>query len=161
MKEAQAYAEDTGLLFMETSAKTAMNVNELFLAIGEIFTLFIYLNCHGLLLVFLRIFFFLLCCSKKDAQNRHPEPDPRGATSRRQPPGPGRSLHPSLLRGELDGCTLHLPPLTPSLFSCKPMHRGGPDPPAPRMLHQPPVQATTETQRILVSSWNWRTETCI
>lgn len=34
-KEAQTYAEDTGLLFMETSAKTAMNVNELFLAIGE------------------------------------------------------------------------------------------------------------------------------
>lgn len=35
MKEAQTYSEDTGLLFMETSAKTAMNVNELFLAIGE------------------------------------------------------------------------------------------------------------------------------
>lgn len=35
MQEAQTYAEDTGLLFMETSAKTAMNVNELFLAIGE------------------------------------------------------------------------------------------------------------------------------
>lgn len=35
IKEAQTYAEDTGLLFMETSAKTAMNVNELFLAIGK------------------------------------------------------------------------------------------------------------------------------
>lgn len=34
MQEAQAYAEDNGLLFMETSAKTAMNVNEIFLAIG-------------------------------------------------------------------------------------------------------------------------------
>lgn len=34
-KEAQTYAEETGLLFMETSAKTAMNVNELFLAIGK------------------------------------------------------------------------------------------------------------------------------
>ena len=34
-EEAQAYAEDNGLLFMETSAKTAMNVNEIFLAIGE------------------------------------------------------------------------------------------------------------------------------
>ena len=33
-QEAQAYAEDNGLLFMETSAKTAMNVNEIFLAIG-------------------------------------------------------------------------------------------------------------------------------
>lgn len=39
VKEAQTYAEDTGLLFMETSAKTAMNVNELFLAIGESFHL--------------------------------------------------------------------------------------------------------------------------
>lgn len=35
IQEAQTYAEDTGLLFMETSAKTAMNVNDLFLAIGE------------------------------------------------------------------------------------------------------------------------------
>lgn len=50
-KEAQTYAEDTSLLFMETSAKTAMNVNELFLAIGEctkktIMTIFVcfYLN---------------------------------------------------------------------------------------------------------------------
>ena len=35
LKEAQAYSEENGLLFMETSAKTAMNVNELFLAIGK------------------------------------------------------------------------------------------------------------------------------
>ncbi len=35
LQEAQAYAEENSLLFMETSAKTAMNVNDIFLAIGE------------------------------------------------------------------------------------------------------------------------------
>ncbi|XP_062425293.1 ras-related protein Rab-5A isoform X1 [Rhea pennata] len=34
-QEAQAYADDNSLLFMETSAKTSMNVNEVFMAIGE------------------------------------------------------------------------------------------------------------------------------
>ncbi len=33
--EAYAYADENGLLFMETSAKTAMNVTDIFLAIGK------------------------------------------------------------------------------------------------------------------------------
>jgi GTPase SAR1 family protein len=33
-EEAQSYSDENGLLFMETSAKTAANVNELFVAIG-------------------------------------------------------------------------------------------------------------------------------
>lgn len=43
LQEAQAYAEENSLLFMETSAKTAMNVNDIFLAIGIIHLLWFFL----------------------------------------------------------------------------------------------------------------------
>lgn len=36
-QEAMSYADENGLLYMETSAKTAANVNELFVAIGKLF----------------------------------------------------------------------------------------------------------------------------
>lgn len=39
-QEAQSYADDNSLLFMETSAKTSMNVNEIFMAIGKINNIF-------------------------------------------------------------------------------------------------------------------------
>jgi GTPase SAR1 family protein len=42
--EAQASAEENSLLFMETSAKTAMNVNDIFLAIGKRVVLFLHLS---------------------------------------------------------------------------------------------------------------------
>ncbi len=60
-QEAQAYSEENGLLFMETSAKTAMNVNELFLAIGEL-----------ILLIWIHIydFRFMIICIKENDQIR-------------------------------------------------------------------------------------------
>jgi Ras-related protein Rab-5C len=35
LQEAKAYAQENGLFFMETSAKTATNVNDVFYDIGE------------------------------------------------------------------------------------------------------------------------------
>ena len=35
LQEARSYAEENGLLFLETSAKTGSNVNEIFLLLGE------------------------------------------------------------------------------------------------------------------------------
>ena len=36
MQEAKTYAQENGLFFMETSAKTAINVNDIFYEIGEL-----------------------------------------------------------------------------------------------------------------------------
>lgn len=51
-EEAQTYADENGLLFMETSAKTAMNVNDIFLAIGESAILCMSLSNYASLLWF-------------------------------------------------------------------------------------------------------------
>jgi Ras-related protein Rab-5C len=39
LQEARVYAEENGLFFMETSAKTAVNVNDIFYEIGVYCTL--------------------------------------------------------------------------------------------------------------------------
>lgn len=51
--EAQTYADENGLLFMETSAKTAMNVNDIFLAIGELYSIVIFCQCYCIMLSYL------------------------------------------------------------------------------------------------------------
>lgn len=38
LQEAQTYAQENGLFFMETSAKTAINVNNIFYEIGKFFS---------------------------------------------------------------------------------------------------------------------------
>lgn len=58
--EAKGYAEENGLLFMETSAKTAMNVNDIFLAIGNLLSL----SIHNVILIIL-----LLNAAKKLPKN--------------------------------------------------------------------------------------------
>lgn len=40
-REAKKYSEENGFIFMETSAKTGENVDELFFAIGEGFLSFV------------------------------------------------------------------------------------------------------------------------
>ena len=45
LQEAESYASDNGIFFMETSAKTATNVNELFVAIGMLLRLLHCLRC--------------------------------------------------------------------------------------------------------------------
>jgi len=41
MQEAKTYAQENGLFFMETSAKTAINVNDIFYEIGELSSILI------------------------------------------------------------------------------------------------------------------------
>lgn len=56
-EEAQAYAEENGLLFMETSAKTGTNVNEIFLAIGIRYCFVLVYSCVKFKSVYLRVIY--------------------------------------------------------------------------------------------------------
>lgn len=51
LQEARVYAEENGLFFMETSAKTASNVNDIFYEIGLVPFLF----CRSLYFLYLLI----------------------------------------------------------------------------------------------------------
>lgn len=62
--EAQAYAEENGLLFMETSAKTAMNVNDIFLAIGNYFLVFKIILLSRLINIFVHIVYKFMCMNE-------------------------------------------------------------------------------------------------
>ncbi len=61
-QDAQSYADDNSLLFMETSAKTSMNVNEIFMAIGKFINQFdsTFLVNHSRIGVISSVFIFLL-----------------------------------------------------------------------------------------------------
>lgn len=54
-QDAQSYADDNSLLFMETSAKTSMNVNEIFMAIGK-FPLTSFNETHTTFVIFTTYF---------------------------------------------------------------------------------------------------------
>jgi len=45
LQEARVYAEENGLFFMETSAKSAANVNDVFYEIGESIPIIYTLGC--------------------------------------------------------------------------------------------------------------------
>lgn len=51
MQEAQSYAQENGLFFMETSAKTAINVNDIFYEIGNLFRILVDLESMVLFLL--------------------------------------------------------------------------------------------------------------
>lgn len=95
-QDAQSYADDNSLLFMETSAKTSMNVNEIFMAIGKIIRSCKF-NTGWLIGVLLRsigaeyLMFIFVCLQRKSCPRvspKLPEPTVGGVgawTSQRQP----------------------------------------------------------------------------
>jgi hypothetical protein len=61
MQEARVYAEENGLFFIETSAKTAANVNDIFYEIGTSpFLLTIYTLCCLIVISIKKKFFNLI-----------------------------------------------------------------------------------------------------
>lgn len=61
MQEGEQYAKENGMTFLETSAKTAQNVNELFYEIGNSCVFLCY--CVYLSLEFLVITVFFMICN--------------------------------------------------------------------------------------------------
>uniref|UniRef100_K7E5L4 small monomeric GTPase n=1 Tax=Monodelphis domestica TaxID=13616 RepID=K7E5L4_MONDO len=72
-QEAQSYADDNSLLFMETSAKTSVNVNEIFMAIDSLISFLFSARRHGIHYtceVLHNIFPCWPCCKKKQIKNK-------------------------------------------------------------------------------------------
>lgn len=102
VQEAKTYAQENGLFFMETSAKTAINVNDVFHEIGEfrsqiisavdfctpteLVGYLVYKNVHSLLLLISkRICILNLISAKRLLQGQQAQDTPAGMVLNQRP----------------------------------------------------------------------------